>query len=266
MIAFTSCHSSKKMAKNDKTNELEINQLYTNICKAYGNFETVSLKFAITSKNLKSLPQIKGKMRIKKDSVIWISIAPVGLEVMRCLITPDSIKLYSKIQKNASAASLDSLSNLWGFPVFKTLQSLLLNEMFFYSTEPIQDTMALLSMCKVNKKNNKIIISRSLPKNLNKENDIQKEQIWNIKNEHYRITEVKVVEKVDSEKYKMKLFYDDYEIFDSIAYPTNISLKWKLFANFDMDINYSKVKFNEDLSFPFPKIEEYKKLDLKDSF
>lgn len=266
LIAFTSCHSSKKMVKNDDANELEINKLYKNICKAYGDYETVSLKFAITSKNLKSMPQIKGNMRIKKDSAIWISIAPVGLELVRCMITPDSVKLYSKIQKNASAMSLDSLSNLWGFPVFKTLQSLLLDEMLFYSAEPIQDTMAVLSTCKVNKKNNKIIISRSLPKNLKKDNEIQKEQIWNIKNQHYRITDVKVVEKTDSEKDKVKLFYDDFEVFDSIVFPTNISVKWKLLANFDVNIDYSRVKFNEDLAFPFPKSEKYKKLDLKGSF
>lgn len=266
LIAFTSCHSSKKMVTKEDSNAMEINEIYKNICKSYGDYETVSLKFAITSKNLKSLPQIKGNMRIKKDSAIWISIAPVGLEVVRCLITPDSVKLYSKIQKNANAMSLDSLSNLWGFPVFKTLQSLLLNEMLFYTTEPIQDTMALLSTCKVNKKNNKIIITRSLPKNLKKDNDVQKEQIWNIKNEHYRITEVTVVEKVDSEKDKIKLFYDDYEVFDSIVFPTNISAKWKLLVNFDVNIDYSKIKFNEDLSFPFPKSEKYKRLDLKGSF
>ncbi len=266
LIAFTSCHSSKKIVSNKDSNAMEINEIYKNICKGYGDYETVSLKFAITSKNLKSLPQIKGNMRIKKDSAIWISIAPVGLEVVRCLITSDSVKLYSKIQKNASAISLDSLSNLWGFPVFKTLQSLLLNEMLFYTTEPIQDTMALFSTCKVNKKNNKIIITRSLPKNLKKDNDIQKEQIWNIKNEHFRITEVKVVEKVDSEKEKVKLYYDDFEVFDSIVFPTNISVKWKLLVNIDVNIDYSRVKFNEDLSFPFPKSEKYKKLDIKGNF
>ena len=102
LIAFTSCHSSKKMVTSEGGKVIEINELYKNICKGYGDYETVSFKFSLASKNLKSLPQIKGSMRIKKDSVIWISIAPVGIEMARCLITPDSIKLHSKISASTS--------------------------------------------------------------------------------------------------------------------------------------------------------------------
>ncbi len=267
LIAFTSCHSSKKMVTSEGGKVIEINELYKNICKGYGDYETVSFKFSLASKNLKSLPQIKGSMRIKKDSVIWISIAPVGIEMARCLITPDSIKLHSKIQNSFGAMSLDSLSKLWGFEVFNTLQSLLLNEMLFQTTKPIQDTVALLSTCKVNKKNNKTIISCLLPENVKKESGSQQVQTWDIKNENFRITEVKIAEKVDSDKEKVKLLYDKYEQFDSITFPTNINGKWKFGGiEFDVNIEYSKIKFNEDLSFPFPKNDKYKKLDLKGNF
>jgi hypothetical protein len=43
----------------------------------------------------------KANIRMKKDSVIWISISPaLGIEVLRVLITPDSVKYVSKIPEN----------------------------------------------------------------------------------------------------------------------------------------------------------------------
>src|SRR4026208_2558948 len=41
-------------------------------------------------------------IRIRKDSVIWVSInAALGIEAFRIMITPDSVKVLNKIDKEA---------------------------------------------------------------------------------------------------------------------------------------------------------------------
>ena len=72
--------------------------------------------------------------------------------------------------------------------------------------------------------------------NVKKESGSQQVQTWDIKNENFRITEVKIAEKVDSDKEKVKLLYDKYEQFDSITFPTNINGKWK-FGGIEFDVN-----------------------------
>ena len=98
---FTSCHSSKNTVNVANSKEIDMVSLYESITSHYGNFSTISMKFSVESKDLKFLPmQIKGSIRIKRDSAIWISVAPtLNLEMFRCLITKDSVKFYSKLQK-----------------------------------------------------------------------------------------------------------------------------------------------------------------------
>ena len=42
---------------------------------------------------------IAGSMRIRSDSAIYISIAPIlGIEIARAIITPDSVKLINRLE------------------------------------------------------------------------------------------------------------------------------------------------------------------------
>ena len=77
MLLFSSCHSSKNTVSVANTKDIDIVSLYDSITSHYGNFSTISMKFSVESKDLKFLPvQIKGTIRIKRDSAIWISVAP----------------------------------------------------------------------------------------------------------------------------------------------------------------------------------------------
>ena len=43
---------------------------------------------------------MNANIRIKKDSIIWISLkAPLGIEVLRTMITPDSIYFMNRMNK-----------------------------------------------------------------------------------------------------------------------------------------------------------------------
>lgn len=70
-------------------------------------------------------------VHIKKDSVIWISVA-VGIEAARCLITQDSIKMLDRINRKYYHISIRELSEQFHFDFdFRLLQSLLVGNLPF---------------------------------------------------------------------------------------------------------------------------------------
>ena len=76
----------------------------------------------------------KATLRIRKDSVIWISIAPLlGIEMFRLLVTPDSLKYISKIpdQKFYFIGGIAELSEKTGADLsFEVLQNILFGNPF----------------------------------------------------------------------------------------------------------------------------------------
>lgn len=70
-------------------------------------------------------------IRIKKDSIIWVSLSPgIGMEVVRAIIRQDSVFVIDRINKTFSALTFDSLESKFNIKLnFKMLQSLLLGNL-----------------------------------------------------------------------------------------------------------------------------------------
>jgi hypothetical protein len=74
---------------------------------------------------------LMASIRIRYDSIIWISITPgIGVEVLRTVITPDSVFMINRLKKEFVAVSLDSLSQRLNFNVnYPMLQSILIGNL-----------------------------------------------------------------------------------------------------------------------------------------
>ena len=261
---FTSCHSSKNTVNVANSKEIDMVSLYDSITSHYGNFSTISMKFSVESKDLKFLPmQIKGSIRIKRDSAIWISVAPtLNLEMFRCLITKDSVKFYSKLQKTYYAGRLDSLTQQTGGEFdYKTIEAILLNEMFFVQHEPVHDTMALIRTFEQNKYSFQTTSKKAFKKN----NMLTLLQKWQVSNDNYRINTVTIFATDDAmNDAKIKIDYEDYEELNVTSFPTKWYVKAKMpNKKIDWGVTYSKIMFNEPLSFPFNVSSNYQKMGLK---
>ncbi len=70
-------------------------------------------------------------IRVKKDSVIWISVTPgFGIEAARGLITRDSVSFINRLDKEFSTYSFEELSNKFNFNLnYDLLQAVLLGDM-----------------------------------------------------------------------------------------------------------------------------------------
>jgi hypothetical protein len=78
------------------------------------------------------------RVRMKQDSIIWVSIAPLlGIEMVRAVITPDSLKLFDRFGKRFYRGRFDRLNQLLGVDLnFAMLQSLITgNNIDLYAME-----------------------------------------------------------------------------------------------------------------------------------
>ncbi len=87
---------------------------------------------------------LSGQMRMRKDSLIWLSInATLGIEVVRAKVSNDSVWVINRLEKTYLAEPLDSLAMQFGIPLnLPLLQTLLLdnNE----GIPPVENQMVLL--------------------------------------------------------------------------------------------------------------------------
>lgn len=80
------------------------------------------VKFKSDDRSFSSVVQT----RIKKDSVIWLSVLPaMGLEAARVLITIDSISILNRLKKEHYAYSYNELVNKYEMPLdYHTIESM----------------------------------------------------------------------------------------------------------------------------------------------
>ena len=70
-------------------------------------------------------------LRIRRDSVIWLSGSLVGIEGVRALLTPDSVLVVMPLQREYFAGGYRFLSQTLGVPVtFLQLQAILLGDYY----------------------------------------------------------------------------------------------------------------------------------------
>lgn len=81
-----------------------------------------------------SSPQASGNatvyIKIKKDSVIWISITgPLNIEGARVLVTPDSVKIINKLENTVQLSSIARLQQITKLPLtFSDFQNIILGK------------------------------------------------------------------------------------------------------------------------------------------
>lgn len=70
-------------------------------------------------------------IRMKRDSVIWISVTPgFGIEAARAMITQDSVRLMNRLDKEYEAYSFQELSNKFNFGLsYGLLQAMLVGDL-----------------------------------------------------------------------------------------------------------------------------------------
>lgn len=186
--------------------------------------------------------EVNAFIHMMKDKMIWVSVnAGLGIEAIRMLITPDSVKVLDKIKKIARLRSVSYLQEEVHLPVdFQTLQDLLIGNPIFLDTGRIlyykkeQNGLSLFSQGSV--------FTNYLT--LNADGTMQ----------HSKLD--------DTDPLRVRtcdLTYGDYEQKDTMRFSTYRKISVAEKSKVDIELSYKQYKFNETLSFSFSVPKNYKR-------
>lgn len=196
-------------------------------------------------------------IRVRKDSAVWISISPLlGIEVMRVLITRDSVKYLDRLHKKYQVTGYHFLNDLLRMNLdYEIIQGVLTGNLFSYKKNKFnsvyndEDKFYILSTLGKRK------LKRSL-----EEKDPNKpiiQDMW-VSDSTFRITKLSIEDnKIDK---TLLTDYDDFRHTNTGMFPFKSKTKITAEKIVNISIDYSKIMVNEELEFPFHIPRSYEKI------
>ena len=100
-ILLGSCKSSERATKEKAIKNRTAGFVLKHYNEARFDYDWLGMKVDADFGNENESNSFKATIRMRRDSVIWVSITPLlGIEMLRVMITPDSLKYLSKIPEN----------------------------------------------------------------------------------------------------------------------------------------------------------------------
>jgi hypothetical protein len=182
-------------------------------------------------------------VRLKKDSVIWITInALLGIDAFRVLITPDSVKVVDKLKKTVSLRSVEYLQEVTGIPItFKELQDLLIGNPLFLDSSNI-------SSYKKDDRNISLVSIGAVFKHF-----------LTVNKDDYTVQHSKLDDVDPVRARTADITYGDYEYRNGIHFSTYRRITVSEKSKLDIEMQYKQFEFNGALSFPFSIPRNYKR-------
>ena len=188
-------------------------------------------------------PDFVAFIRMKKDSLIWLSLAnDIGIEGIRILITPDTIKVMDKLAKTIQIRPLTMLQEISQIPFSYTdLQYIILGRAIFFDQDSIY--------AYASKSPEHTLFSKTRGFN----NSISV-------NTDYFIEKSRMDDAVSSFGRRADLLYKDYEWKEGFAFSTLREIFISHKEVFNVQMKFKEYHFNEPLSFPFTVPKKFKKI------
>jgi len=261
LVAFAglfSCHSTRKIKSTISTLDTArvvvvdstradsiayIRQIYNGVMKNRIDFETFSARVKIDywDKDGRG-PELMMVARIRKDSLIWLSINATvfSYEAFRIQVTPDSVKVLNKKDKLITLRSISYLQELARLPFdFYTLQDLIVGNPIYFSQNIVSfkngpGTVAVLS-----------------------KGDYFK-NLLTLDNSSFLVENSKLDDLDEHRNRTCFIAYSDYETRDSLHFPLKRKISVSEKSKLDVNMEFKQYNFNEALTFPFSIPSGYK--------
>lgn len=221
-------------------------------------FDWLSAKMRIRYTEDRITSDFKGQLRMRKDSVIWITFSPaLGIEVARLMITQDSIKYMNRIDKVYFKGDYDFVNRYLQTDIdFDMLQSIIIgNDFQFYEKATFKAAYD----------NPEYKLSTTSRRKLKKfveevvdEKPVLIQNIW-LHPETFKIRKIDIKE-YGKEHKKLEATYDDFTPLEGMLFPTRLIFEVTADANISIDVNFSRTELNEPKSFPFTIPSKYERI------
>ena len=257
LLVFASCHPTKKIVETPHPVKVKGNnviELFDSVLANQFSFEWLTAKAEVEYTDREDKPEsFDVNIRIKKDSVIWISVTPLlGIEPVRVLITPDSMKILNRLRKTYMARDLSFLDNILKSHInFEIMQAVLVGNYFPYQKneklKSMYDDSTYVILSTLNKRQTKRI---------SEEKDPTKpiiQDFWI--DDHYKINRSKITD--DRLNRTLEAAYNEFIEVDQQRFPHTILVDVKAQSPLRIKVKYNKVIAGEIQTTPFSVPEKY---------
>ena len=197
---------------------------------------------------------VSGTLRIKKDSLIFVSVAPLlGIEIARLLITPDTFKMVNRLDNTFYAGNLEILNSMLGtYLDFYMLQALLTgNDFNHFSSKGF----------KISSKNGNLDLFSANRHPENHEGGHHFQHRLLVNGETYRIIKNLLYE-VESQR-SLQVNYNRFSRVDGQYIPQEVSMIFSdASGQTGVNLRFSRIVLNEERSFAFTIPEHYRQIHL----
>ena len=220
------------------------------------DFEWFSAKFTADYEIDKNNTSFSGQIRIRKDSIIWISISKFSIEGLRIKITQDSVFVINRLEDNYFQSDFNYINKFINNAIdFDMLQAFIIgNDFKYYENDKFKTSVDnnYFHLETVNR--------HKLKKYIKTENDRLKILVQSIliDSKTYKIKSLTVKEV--KENNKLKISYDNFELINDKLFPKSIQISILSAKEININIEYSKIYKDEPLTFPFKIPESYERL------
>ncbi len=235
-LYFISCKTSERAIRNNDGGNDVVKQLVSQ----HFNFEWFSAKAKLDFEDKSGSTSSTANFRCQKDKVIWISFSLFGIEGGRALITPDTLKILDRINKQYRIEPFSFIKNFVPYDIdFTTLQDLVAGNVIFFNKENA-----------VSKKTEEGYIINSTKDPFNNETVLDLETML-IKSMKVRDTEM---------NRDFNISFADYRLVDEQPFSFMRTIELKAGENVNISLEFDKVVLNDSLSFPFSVSEKYERI------
>lgn len=247
--------------------EIQINDQVNNVDHtgedvdiSLSDFEWFDGKFNAEVNNNGKVNTFKGRVRMRRDSLMWISIKPdvAIIEVFRILINPDSVKFVNYLDKEYMLEDFSLLSDIVQYDIsFDMLQGIFIgNPHFMFSRNQYQVSVSEKDTLLSSSDMKTYLESRQNPSGakflfqalyINPQHKAWRSIVYDPKS-----------------RMEMDVQYPAYQTIDSVLYPLNAQLSIVGdTVNTRFGFDYTKTLVNQPFDFPFNIPSSYKQVTLK---
>ena len=232
LLFIFSCRNTKEAGTTIKVDKQEPEVLLAELTKNNYDFETFSARLKIRYSTEEKSQSFTANLRMIKDSIIWSNFTSLmGIEVGRALVRKDSIFLLDRMGKVYYERPYDFIENYLPYSLsLEQVQDILLGKFTFEIDDKAKSRV----------KNKQHLL-------LFQDGDFSVE--LQLEPREYLVKDALLEDK--QEKRSVQFLFDDYEVVDSIDFSTERNIFFKGEKPLEAEINFSRIKWNEPVDFPF---------------
>jgi len=258
------CKSTEHAVKTDikwKSTQFLLEQLK----RSESNYDWLSAKLSTATEINDRKFSVTIKLRIRKDSAIWMSVSPaLGIELARVIITKDSLKFLNRLNSTYFTGSFNYLNRLIQTGVnFEILQSLLTGNSFSLLPDDnfqegkedkfkssIDGDHYLLSTLRKRKLKKTMAGKKSIA--------IPVQRIW-LNPESFKVSKLEINDLPQVNR-TFEVNYDEFKKIENQLFPYKINFNIKSEQSVRVALNYSKISINKPQKLPFSIPVKYEQI------